>query len=203
MWRFRKPSTEEVPALLASEGRAPFSYGFVGAIAATDETAGRRIPAGFNRDCTRRKIGEGEGAFTAACDGLRAWKHFPPGWTEIWPSEGPLAEGTVVVMLARIWGVWLVNLCRVVCVLDERGANGLRRVGFAYGTLPRHVERGEERFLVEIDAHGDVWYEIRAASQPRWWAARIAYPLARRFQRKFVADSMRTMRELIAAAVGR
>lgn len=202
MWRLRKPSAEEVRALLAAQGAASFSYDFVGAIAAADEAGAPSIPAGFDRDCTRQKVGSGGRAFTAACEGLRAWKHFPPEWTEVWPG-GELAEGLPVVMLARIWGVWLVNLCRVVRVVDEENANGGRRFGFAYGTLRQHAERGEERFLVEIDERGDVWYEIRAASQPRWWAARIAYPLARRFQRKFVADSMRTMRERIAAEVGR
>jgi Domain of unknown function (DUF1990) len=36
--------------------------------------------------------------------------------------------------------------CRVVCVVDEAGPTS--KFGFAYGTLPGHVESGEERFLI-------------------------------------------------------
>ena len=57
-------------------------------------------------------------------------------------------------MLARVLGMWTLNAARVVFVIDEPG-----RFGFAYGTLPRHVESGEERFLVERDAAGEVYYE--------------------------------------------
>lgn len=146
MWRLRKPSAEEVRALLAAQGASSFSYDFVGAIAAADEVGAPSIPAGFDRDCTRQKVGSGDRAFTAACDGLRAWKHFPPEWTEVWPG-GELAEGLAVVMLARIWGVWLVNLCRVVRVVDEEKANGGRRFGFAYGTLRQHLSAGRSGFL--------------------------------------------------------
>jgi len=53
-----------------------------------------------------------------------------------------------------------------VYVIDETVP--VRRFGFAYGTLPAHVEQGEERFSVELHADGAVWYDLRAffASAP-------------------------------------
>ena len=63
-----------------------------------------------------------------------------------------------------------MNACRVVYVVDEPG-----RFGLAYGTLPGHVERGEERFLVERDStDGSVWYDLLAFSRPNSLVARLA-----------------------------
>ena len=63
-----------------------------------------------------------------------------------WP-DAPITEGTVVGVLGRHFGVWSLNACRIVYVIEEQ-ASPLRRYGFAFGTLPAHVERGEERFTV-------------------------------------------------------
>ena len=47
-------------------------------------------------------------------------------------------------LLARALGLWVLNACRIVYVIEEDGP--LRRFAFAYGTLPEHAESGEERF---------------------------------------------------------
>jgi uncharacterized protein (UPF0548 family) len=60
--------------------------------------------------------------------------------------------------------------------------------------LPGNAECGEERFLVEWrQADNSVWYDIRAVSKPGGWLTRVAYPLARRLQRRFGRDSMRAV----------
>jgi uncharacterized protein (UPF0548 family) len=51
-----------------------------------------------------------------------------------------------VGVLGRHFGVWSLNACRIAYVIEE--VPSLRRYGFAFGTLPGHVERGEERFTV-------------------------------------------------------
>jgi uncharacterized protein (UPF0548 family) len=71
------------------------------------------------------------------------------------------------------------------------------RFGFAYGTLPGHVECGEEIFMVERTGDGTVRYVIQAFSKPRFWMARLAYPVARAHQRKFVRDSKATMLQFV------
>jgi uncharacterized protein (UPF0548 family) len=83
-------------------------------------------------------------------------------------------------------------------VIDEP-----RRFGFAYGTLPGHVEAGEERFLVEWLADDAVWYDLLAISRPRYWGARLAYPLARRLQRTFAQRSRARMAGFVAGRAGR
>jgi uncharacterized protein (UPF0548 family) len=66
--------------------------------------------------------------------------------------------------------------------------------GFAYGTLPGHVERGEERFLVEWDQGDDaVWYDILAFSRPNHLLTRLGYPVVRRLQKRFGRDSAATV----------
>ena len=74
------------------------------------------------------------------------------------------------------------------------GEGSRARFGFAYGTLPGHVEMGEELFLVEWDRVTDaVTYSILAFSRPRHPLARIGRPLVRRLQRRFREDSAAAM----------
>jgi uncharacterized protein (UPF0548 family) len=101
-------------------------------------------------------------------------------------------------MEARALGFWWLNACRIVYVIDE--AAPIRRFGFAYGTLPAHVERGEERFCIEQDSQGAVWYDLSAFSRPHFWPVRMAKPLARALQRRFAAESKRAMAEAVRTA---
>jgi len=63
-----------------------------------------------------------------------------------------------------------------------------------------HVERGEERFLVEWDpTDGSVWYDILAFSRPRHPLVRASFPVARMLQKRFARDSMAVMKSIISA----
>jgi uncharacterized protein (UPF0548 family) len=98
--------------------------------------------------------------------------------------------------VARICGVWWLNACRIVYVIDETGP--VQRFGFAYGTLPDHAETGEERFMIEWDRADDsVWYDILAFSRPRHWLARLGYPFSRLVQRRFARRSAEAMQRAI------
>jgi uncharacterized protein (UPF0548 family) len=185
MWSLRKPTDAQLAAFLAEQANAAFCYLDVGA------TAEGRRPPKFDYDCNRVLVGKGEEVFGRACDALRKWRQFPESWTRIIPAAAPLQAGTTVVLIVRALGFWWWNSARIVYTIDETGS--ARRFGFAYGTLPAHVERGEERFTIEMSADGAVWYIIRAFSRPRMLAARIGYPIARRLQRKFVRDSKAAM----------
>ena len=99
-------------------------------------------------------------------------------------------------MIARLFGHWWLNACRIVYVVDEEGP--VTRFGFAYGTLPQHAESGEERFTVEWrEADGAVWYDILAFSRPRQLLARAGYPFARRLQKRFARDSAAAMQRAV------
>jgi uncharacterized protein (UPF0548 family) len=90
----------------------------------------------------------------------------------------------------------VLNACRIVYLIDERGET--YRYGFAYGTLPAHAERGEERFTVEYHkAGGKVWYDLYAFSKPRHALARAGYPISRLLQKRFAKESKEAMVEAI------
>ena len=116
---------------------------------------------------------------------------------EIVPRGVKLEKDAIVAVKARACGTWSLSACRVVYVVDEQ--QPLTRSGFAYGTLPDHVERGEERFLIEWDpSDGSVWYDILAFSRPRHPLVRAGFPVARMLQKRFARDSMAVMKSLIS-----
>jgi uncharacterized protein (UPF0548 family) len=122
---------------------------------------------------------------------------FEMSWLELcWP-EAPIQAGSTVAVLVRHPGLWSLNACRIVYELSEESP--IRRYGFAYGTLPSHAERGEERFSIEWHSSDDaVWYDVLAFSRPNHWLARVGYVFSRRLQRRFVRDSMAAMRTAVA-----
>lgn len=152
----------------------------------------RGAPAGYTADQHRVRLGEGRAAFARAVEALRSWTMFDLGWVSVHPAAAPLEPGTTVVIRIRHYGFWSLNACRIVYLVDDEGP--VVRFGFAYGTLPDHAERGEERFTVEWH-HGDgsVWYDIHAFSRPNHPMARLGYPLARLLQKRFVRFSKRAM----------
>jgi uncharacterized protein (UPF0548 family) len=193
-WSWREPTREAVMAFLARQTGAPWGYRDVGATA--DNT---RAPAGYTLDHNRAKLGEGTAAFDAACAALRAWRMFPAPWTRIGPAGAPIRVGETLAMQAHALGFWWMNACRIVYVIDELAP--VRRFGFAYGTLSAHVEEGEERFSVELLADGSVWYDLRAFSRPRYWPVRLAKPLARRLQWRFVRESQAALQRAVAETI--
>lgn len=163
-----------------------WSYDGVG-LTRDDEPA----PAGYDHDRNRVELGRGEAVFAKAREAIRQWQMFPPPLAVIEPAGIPIEVGEIAGVVIHVFGLWFLNAARIVYVIDEP-----RRFGFAYGTLPGHVERGEERFLVEWLPGDTVVYTIVAFSQPRYWMARLAKPIARRLQRRFVRMSKARMREL-------
>ena len=154
---------------LASQASLDLTYSAVGATAATP-------PARFVVDHTRAKIGEGQAAFDQAKAALCRWDQFRLGWLEAYSPRDVIQPGNPVALFARRAGLWWLNVCRVIYVIDEPGP--IHRYGYAYGTLPDHAASGEERFLVEWNpADNVVWYDILAFSRPRNLLSRLGVPL--------------------------
>jgi uncharacterized protein (UPF0548 family) len=194
---FRRPSPSAIRRFLAEQSRLDFAYSAVGATAGTP-------PAGFDVDHTRIKLGSGERTFLVATSALQKWQQFKLPWLEAGPADTPIRSGEVVAVLAWVGGLWSLNACRIVQVIDEAGrqlSEPIDRFGFSYGTLPGHVEMGEERFLIEWNHSDDgVWYDILAISKPRHWLVRLGYPFARLVQRRFARESARAMQRAVADA---
>ena len=138
MLSLRRPSTETIREFLASQSKLGFTYTAVGATAS-------QPPAGYTVDHTRIKLGEGEEVFTKAKAALGRWEQFHLGWMEVWSPETPIKTGEAVAVIARSLGLWSLNACRIVYVVDEPGS--VSRYGFANGTLPDHAGTGRSVFL--------------------------------------------------------
>jgi len=122
MVSLRRPSTETIREFLASQSKLGFTYTAVGATAS-------QPPAGYTVDHTRIKLGQGEEVFMEARDALRCREQFRLGWMEAWSPKTTIEPGDVVAIIARNLGLWWLNACRIVYVVDEE--EPIQRYGFA------------------------------------------------------------------------
>lgn len=189
MFLGKRPDNSTILVFLAGQQSLPFSYPEVGASRLAP-------PAGYSVDHNRIRLGDGPETFSKAVDALRHWKMFELGWVRIAPSGAPITEGSCVAILVRHFGFWSLNASRIVYVIEEHGPP--KRFGFAYGTLPGHVEQGEERFCVEYHPEDNsVWYDLFAFSRPRHILARLGYPISRRLQKRFARDSLKALERAV------
>ena len=179
------PNYESLDQFIKEEAAKGFTYPEVGA------TASNKKFKHYNNDYNYVMLGNGKEVWQKAKAALQNWQQFPLPWTKIYPDTTALKKGMVVAVLFRLFGIWWRNSAKIVYAFDEPD-----RFGFAYGTLPGHIEMGEEVFWVERDEAGLVSYHIKAFSKPRFWLAKIGYPIARFYQRKFVKESKATMQKI-------
>ncbi len=188
MLSLRKPDTETINRWLDAQKRLLLNY---------QEAGGTRdqLPSsGYTVDRYSICLGNGKAAYDRAVGAIRGLHMWDFGWVQIcWPTT-QVEVGSVLATCTRQLGVWFLNACRIVYLIEEE-----RRFGFAYGTVEGHIEYGEERFTVEWRADDSVWYEILAFSRPAHWLMKLAYPYMRRVQRRFGADWL----QAIARAVER
>lgn len=183
-----KPRRPEVAALLAREAPLEFTYPDVGATRGTP-------PPGWTVDRHRARLGSGRATFDRAVACLRRWDQFRLHWVELDPEGAAIAPGSVIAIVARGVLLWWANAARIVYVIDEPD-----RFAFGYGTLPHHIARGEERFLVERDPVDDsVWFDILAFSRPHSLAARVGYPFVRLYQHRFAEHSLEAMKRAVGS----
>ena len=126
---------------------------------------------------------------------LRGWRQFHLGWLAAFPDDTPIQKSETVLVVARAFGLWWTNAARIVYTIDEQ-SDAAHRFGFAYGTLPDHVESGEERFLIEWDRATDqVWFSVLAFSRPRHFLSRIGYRRVRAMQMRFGQQAAAAMQQ--------
>ncbi|CAM5263264.1 DUF1990 domain-containing protein [Streptomyces finlayi] len=172
----------------------PYTYADVGATRDADGAC----PDGFRALRVRTRVGYGAEAHRIAGRAVLGWAmHRGLGLTVDAGTESA-APGVEVVVGIGV-GRWRVQApCRVVWAVDEPG-----RVGFAYGTLTGHPECGEEAFVVETDAEGRVWMEVRAFSRPAAWYARAGGPVTRLVQHACAKGYGLAVRRVVARQVRR
>lgn len=187
MFLLGEPSEGCIEGFLHDQREKSFSYAEVGV-----SREGASAVGGYAVDHNRIRLGTGEETFVRASEALRNWKMFDLGWVCIYPRGAPIEVGTMVAVLGYHYGFRSLNACRIVYLVEEAGE--VHRYGFAYGTLPGHAERGEERFTVEWNRADDsVWYDLYAFSRPRHPLAWLGYPVGRTLQKRFARDSKQAM----------
>lgn len=195
-----KPTEERIDAIIAQSQDQPYSYPDVGAT--QHMLTQKPFSTTYVMDHNRVQLGAGSDLFEQAKRALSQWRMCNLGWAEICGTAKPIEPGTVIACVPKMFGIWLINPCRVVYKIDET-VDGVSRFGLAYGTLPGHAATGEERFLLEWHHADDiVWYDILAFSQPGHWFGQLGYPIMRQFQKRYGRDSARVMVETCAIAKG-
>ena len=189
MFLLRPPSEESIRKFLREQASLAFSYDAVGTTATTP-------PHSYRIDHNRIPLGDGIDLFERAKEAVRRWAMFDLGWVKLIPPETPIEPGRSVAVLARHFGFWSLHACRIVYVIEID--SDVKGFGFAYGTLPDHAERGEERFTVEFHQQDNsVWYDILAFSTPNHLIARLGFPVTRSLQKKFALDSKSAMLRVV------
>ncbi|HZB96719.1 MAG TPA: DUF1990 domain-containing protein [Herpetosiphonaceae bacterium] len=180
-----KPANTRINHFLAVQRTLPFSYPEVGA-------SRTGTPPGYPINHYRGQLGAGSQTFARSAEALRNWRMYDLPWTQLcWP-DSPIAEGSVVAVLAHTFGLWSLNASRIIYVIEETGP--VHRFGFAFGTLPGHMEQGEERFTVDWNRRDDsVWYELFAFARPKHPLAKLGYPFTRWVQKRFAIESYAAM----------
>ncbi|HMJ78760.1 MAG TPA: DUF1990 domain-containing protein [Iamia sp.] len=126
-----------------------------------------------------RELGSGQEVFDRAVACFRSLGAARAAGT-VWPDDATAELGATVLVAAPIGPLTVVAVNRIVEVVDEPD-----RWGFAYGTLPGHIEIGEEAFVVARRADGTVVARITARSHAALPAARLLQPVFVPIQRRF------------------
>lgn len=193
MFLLRRPDEYVLEKFVEQQKKLDFSYTFVGATHPNKLTGSEKTlsPKGFIRDHNRIQLGRGEATFNKAVDTLKNWKAYALGWTNIYPKTEP-QQGETFCVLASHFGFYSLSSLRIVYVVDEP-----KRFAFAIGTLPGHVEKGEERFMVEWLSDDTIHYDLLAFSKPQHPFVYLGYPVARQLQKRFARDSKKVMQRAV------
>lgn len=187
MFLLRRPSPALIERVLAAERPAPLSYPDAG----ITRTGGAR---GYGVNRHELRLGAGAEVYARAVAAARSWAMYDLPWTHVVPPGTPAEPGAVFATVVHHLGFWSINPCRVVYV-DEQETEEARTFAFAIGTLPRHSERGEERFTVEWKrADGSVRFEILSYAGARHWMARIGVRYVRVLQARFGRAALQAVR---------
>ncbi len=172
--------------LLHRVGSLPLTYEPVGmSLGLTDP------PPGFRELTRSRTLGSGQRTFEAVGVALLRMDLHRRSRFRVHLPTPAVVEGRGVAV-ALPWGPFAVTgACRIVTIIAEP-----RRCGFAYGTLPRHPECGEESFIVDWAEDGQVVMTVHAWSKPSAWFTRLVGAYGRGIQKRVAIRLLRAGRRI-------
>ena len=139
------------------------------------------LPPGYHHLEEVRVVGRGRDWFDVAAQRVLTWEVQRRAGVAV-EVEREVALGVRAVLRVGLGPLRVSAPVEVVDVAAEAD-----RVGFAYGTLTGHPERGEERFEVALLPDGSVEARVRAFSRAGRWFTWLAGPAGRRLQRVLTA----------------
>ncbi|WP_195210366.1 DUF1990 family protein [Actinomarinicola tropica] len=186
MLRLNRPTPEDLREVARRRGGEEPTFARLGA-----SLLGEAVD-GYVHDDASVVLGHGDATFDAARTVVRRFGAQRGAGIQV-ADGAEVRPGAAVAMAAPLPLGWILAVCRVVEVVDEPD-----RYGFSYVTLPLHPEEGEEAFLVERGAAGEVRFRVVAWSRARWWPARLAGPVARRLQVRALRRYLTAVQEAVA-----
>lgn len=168
---------------------------------------------GWSIDRTRAELGTGRDAYNKAVSALLSWRHFDFDWA--FTNAPAIKHNAPVVVIAQSLLLWSMNPLRITAVEQNKlrrkktpsktgggGGGGTEKCCqslFAHTTLAGHQISGEERFTVEWNKETDsVCYEVYTISKPATLLASLAHPLLRFYQKQFVTQSIKAMKQEVS-----
>lgn len=153
------------------------------------------LPAGYQHLHYRTAVGRGRADFEAAGAAVTEWRMHRASGARVTASAARAEAGNAVRVSIGIGPVRFTAPCEIVWT-----AYGHDRTGFAYGTVSRHPECGEECFVVELAQDGTVWFTVMAFSRPACWYTRLAGPLVPVAQRWYARRLGTALRRIVSAS---
>jgi len=130
-----------------------------------------------------------------AIDALFRYRVFPPHRmrAHIATPDGRVAGGATIIQRVRLGPLAMEMAVRVIDVFDERSVDG--SVGFTYGTLEGHSERGLATFAIDPDGSDGLRFRIETWSSPAGVVGVLGGPIARKVQQRFTGEALAHFRE--------
>lgn len=151
------------------------------------------LPAGYSY--VRYRTYLGRGTFARAGAAVLTFRMHRATGARVTTAADRAMPGVRLTVGVGVGRLTLAVPCEVVWTVDDG-----HRAGFGYGTLPGHLARGEESFVVEQDAQGRVWFQVTAFSVPARWPMRLGGPVARLGQQAYARLCGRALKRLIRTA---
>ena len=196
MYLLSKPTEADLQRYIYQKFYQTFSYEEIGFSLKIDQNGNEYLPqirAHYTIDHNRITLGSGLKVFEQSKIALCHWKMFNLDWVEIFSPEAIIRVGLTVGIIFHKFGIWSINLCKVIDFIQEE-EKGVKKFGFAYGTLTSHGLSGEERFLLEWNQENDmVYYDLFAFSRPNQYITKIGYWYVRKLQKRFAKSSQQAM----------
>jgi uncharacterized protein (UPF0548 family) len=192
MFSIIKPSAHKISSFINSQQNKTFTYDEVGISQDGPLQADHPISKYYKLINRQFNIGEGEKSYELAKKAFIKWGMFDLGWVNVKPTT-PMVENALVGIVSNVMGVWSVNVCRIIYIVNEDGP--VIRFGMGYGTMPGHAICGEERLSVAFNPEtGKVSFEIFSFSTESQLIAKISSFHLRTLQDRFARESARRMR---------